>query len=206
MSEPPSTYPHSIMADNGEFLFIMSLPTPSDSVLDNCKPQALYMLRGCNTFMKHTVDSYVSRIFDINTFLSRFFSNPKAFRTLQAFTDTVIAGSTAVQFFAREVYKSTDLDLITSREGVYALCSWIVKEGGPGYVFVPKGEQPLDIATAVLQLPSTRRFVERHPDPSKILGYFKFEVPKSHLRVQVFVAAHSVMDCVLGHHSCEQPF
>jgi hypothetical protein len=57
------------------------------------------------------VKDYFARAFNIEKRLSRYFDDPKSFRKLQAETLTVISGSTALQFFQRNFYPESDLDL-----------------------------------------------------------------------------------------------
>src|SRR5882762_8146146 len=61
--------------------------------------------------VRNIVEWYVQHTFDINRHLSRYFPDPKAFRSVQARTATLIGGSNALQFLDRTVYENADLDL-----------------------------------------------------------------------------------------------
>jgi hypothetical protein len=93
------------------FLDVFSRHTIYDVVFSQADTSTiLYLQRTCRQARLAATD-YLARAFNINRHLSRFFSDPKAFRSLQARTATVISGSGALQFFQRDVYPESDLDL-----------------------------------------------------------------------------------------------
>jgi len=88
--------------------------------------------------------------FDVNVHFARFFSDPIQFRRLQAATHCVVSGSTALQFFNREVYPDSDLDLYVDFRNALDVCQFILDDVARAYTFLPCGEQDRDF-TAVLE-------------------------------------------------------
>ncbi|KAI0083368.1 hypothetical protein BDY19DRAFT_910652 [Irpex rosettiformis] len=80
---------------------------------------------------------YFPRAFNINKHLSHFFDDPLAFRSLQAQTNTLISGSSALQFFDRSIYQGSDLNLYVSFLYRKEIGRWLVADG---YEYVPSDE------------------------------------------------------------------
>jgi hypothetical protein len=72
--------------------------------------------------------------YSINRLLSRFFSNPIKFRSLQADTATLISGPHAFQFFDRSQYSDDALELYTHPSHTRDVALWLVNDG---YSFQP---------------------------------------------------------------------
>ncbi|EMD31997.1 hypothetical protein CERSUDRAFT_99970 [Gelatoporia subvermispora B] len=120
---------------------------PIYDILFAClSPASLARLNRVNRLTRDAVQDFSSRAFNINKCLSRFFSNPVAFRSVQARTACVISGSLALQFLDRSFYPKSDLDLYVEHAtsvrdlGVFLL--------GDGYVFSPNSQQPEDFQEA----------------------------------------------------------
>lgn len=158
------------------------------------------------------VQSYVKRAFNINRFLLRFFSDPLAFRSLQARTGTLVSGSSALQFFDRTFYPDSDLDLYLSMEAIERVAQWLI--GPAGYTFTAHERQPasLDEALAAIRFPPTTDVVAmaaaEHPvyGSRGIRGVFTFTKPAEDatapiLKVQCIVAKLSPMRLILDFHS-----
>ena len=69
--------------------------------------------------------------FCVDRLLSRYFTPAEilCFRELQCVTGALISGSTAVQFFDRETYPDSDLDVYVEHRYVRTLTDWLVKIG-----------------------------------------------------------------------------
>ncbi|KAK7696108.1 hypothetical protein QCA50_000751 [Cerrena zonata] len=70
-----------------------------DLIFDACSARTLVRLLCTCRATSLAVKEYMSRAFNINRLLSRYFSDPMAFRHLQACTGTVISGSTCAAIF-----------------------------------------------------------------------------------------------------------
>ncbi|THH04355.1 hypothetical protein EW145_g5587 [Phellinidium pouzarii] len=80
---------------------------------------------------------------------------PFEFRVLQARTEMVVSGSSALQFMDRMVYPQSDLDLYVAKDHAAQVCGWLPTEDGRGYRFVPSDRQiERGILTAQLALRS----------------------------------------------------
>ncbi|KAI0635011.1 hypothetical protein C8Q77DRAFT_1156368 [Trametes polyzona] len=109
--------------------------TVYDRILSFCAPQVLLRLARVSKAAYCAVSDYKRRAFNVDKRLSRFFSDPLAFRTLQARTATVISGSFALQFFDRTYYPDSDLDLYAHPDrGFIEVGLYLQSEG---YVYEP---------------------------------------------------------------------
>ncbi|KAI0777561.1 hypothetical protein BD413DRAFT_609896 [Trametes elegans] len=119
-----------------------------DNIFSHCSPVAILRLSRVNRSFHRAVQDYSERAFNINKRLLRFFSNPLAFRSLQARTATVISGSFALQFFDRSYYPGSDLDVYCHPKSAAILDvgSFLLSEG---YVYQPYAWQLPEFRTEV---------------------------------------------------------
>ncbi|KAH9896704.1 hypothetical protein C8Q73DRAFT_664434 [Cubamyces lactineus] len=110
-------------------------PTIYGCIFAHCTPQTLVLFSRTSRTARSAVQDYMGRAFNVNKRLSRYFSDPLAFRSLQARTATVISGSFALQFFDRMFYPELDLDLyVHSNDLVLDVGLYLQSEG---YVYQP---------------------------------------------------------------------
>ena len=163
--------------------------------------------RTCKTCLV-IIKSYIARAFNINRHLSRFFPDPIAFRSLQAWTGTLVSGSNALQFFDRSFYPESDLDIYVPGRYKAEVGRWLLSAG---YEFKPNSVQRSDFETAVYH-PMTEG-----PDGSynmkgvSAVFTFKKTSPSNSeevLQVQAIIARHTPMDAILLFHSsrCNGPY
>ncbi|THH31081.1 hypothetical protein EUX98_g3103 [Antrodiella citrinella] len=107
----------------------------------------LRLARTCH-LVHAIVDSFVKRTFNINRSLSRYFTDPVAFRSLQAHTGTLMSGSFALQFFDRSFYPESDLDLYVPQDFDRELMLWLLSQG---YKFIPTERQSANLEEAIAQ-------------------------------------------------------
>ena len=82
-----------------------------DRINSMIPPHSSVMLsQNCHA-ANNTRASFTRCAFNINCHLGHFFQNPLEFRTIQAETGTIISGSSALQFFDREIFEDSNLDL-----------------------------------------------------------------------------------------------
>ena len=79
------------------------------NIFSYCTPQTLLRFERTCRLAQAIVEDYIRVAFNIDARLSPFFDDPRAFRSLQARTGTVISGSTALQFFERAIYPGTGM-------------------------------------------------------------------------------------------------
>lgn len=171
--------------------------------------EILLFSRTCR-FSQDIVHGYIKSAFNIDRLLARFFSDPLAFRALQARTGTLISGSFALQFFARTFYPDSDLDLYIPKDWLLDVVEWLVEEG---YTFVPVRGQPTDWREAVNQgskhpLFQSVKIQEEYTDKSisVVLNLSKparAEDGASPLKIQCIVAFRGPMQTILSFHSSE---
>ena len=78
--------------------------------------------------------SLTGHAFNINHYLRHFFQNPLEFGTIQAETGTIISGSSALQFFDREIFEDSDLDLYLHPGHLERIGAWLMKS--KGYIYI----------------------------------------------------------------------
>lgn len=115
--------------------FILSNVLLLDRILPSCSPATFMRLSRVCRFLRAAVAAHITHTFDINRHLRRFFGNPLGFRSLQARTGALIAGSHAVQFFTQAVYEDSDLDIFVKNSCAEEVGIWLMNEAG--YEFQP---------------------------------------------------------------------
>ena len=148
---------------------------------------------------RRAVAAYMNKAFDIDSRLSRFFSDTRAFRTMQAQTSTLISGSFALQFFDRTFYKSSDLDLYVHFHQRRIVGAWLLQAG---YTFSSFNDQPVDFAVAVLRRVPPRSMRYSMPGVADIFTFHKRDADEGPLlKVQIIAARRTPMEVILGFHS-----
>ncbi|KAN0073809.1 hypothetical protein V8E55_012063 [Tylopilus felleus] len=155
------------------------------------------------------VAEFKTRAFNINRHLSRYFTDPIAFRSLQARTNTLISGSNALQFLDRTFYPEADLDLYTHPGHSFEVTQFLVK--AQGYRYVPRESQVKDWKMATnAERDLTARRVQIRESPlhwyptTHIRAVWSFEKTGSNeerLIVQIIEAWSSPLESILGFHS-----
>ncbi|KAJ4409451.1 hypothetical protein N0V82_009471 [Gnomoniopsis sp. IMI 355080] len=106
-------------------------------------------------------------LWNINMKLSRFFSNPVAFRSQLALCDALIAGSFALQFFEQVDWLSSDIDLYARMgKDVEAMHSYFIKE--EGYALAPYHDRILHESDY-----GGYETTNPHSDVTEVRTYFK---------------------------------
>lgn len=121
-------------------------PIIHEIILSFLTPLEILLLARTCRIAHDVVQNYIPFAFNIDRILSRYFTDPLAFRALQARTGTLISGSSALQFFARTVYPKSDLDLYISPNQLLTVVQWLVEQG---YTFIPRIVQPASWKKAV---------------------------------------------------------
>ena len=155
------------------------------------------------------VAEFKTRAFDINHHFSRYFSDPIAFRSLQARTNTLVSGSNALQFLDRTFYPESDLDLYTHPGHSFEVAQFLVE--AEGYDYTPRETQGQDWkvvidrnwdGTQLRVLPSS---THAYPIPGiKAVWTFKktgIDQDQESSTVQIIEARSSPIECILEFHS-----
>ena len=173
-------------------------------VLDNASPGTLLNLSKTCRYAYNAVQEYMSKVYNINKALRRFFEDPLAFRSMQAITSTLVSGSFALQFLGRLYYPESDLDLYCNYDMRKKVGNWIINQG---YTFDPWPWEPeettFDEAANHSAAPLT---IGEYSRLHTICAIYNFKKPNpSHpeeeLKVQVIVACSTPMEVVLQFHS-----
>jgi hypothetical protein len=164
---------------------------------------------------REAIQSYNIRVYDIERFLRRFFTDPSGFRQLQRATGTLISGSAALQFMDRTYYPNSDLDIYVHPGHAIAVGRWVT--ASEGYSFLPsEGQSPDVFETDVPNRPwlppappeniqvdaiSTANYRARSIDAVFSFTRPTWTGPAS--RVQIILTKHSPLQCILSFHSSE---
>lgn len=171
-----------------------------DLIFNACSATSLVrLLRTCQA-LRLSVKDYISRAFNINILLARYFTDPMEFCRLQPCTGTLISGSTALQFFDRSYYPGSDLDL-------YVPLAWRKSVGryllDQGYMFVPNRTPKSIFASAVKEkrLLTNKGVYGNFKGITAVFTFRKHSTHGEELQVQVIVAVRSPMEVILRFHS-----
>ena len=178
---------------------IICLSDLYDIFLAHCSVTSLIHLSCTCRHAYWAVKDYKRRAFRVDRIFDRFFTSTLAFRQLQAKTGTIVSGSAALQFFHREFYPESDLDLYVFRVRRFEVGEFLLKEG---YKYVPERKQETDFNRAII-LPDEGVLYYVHG----VLTVFSFKKTNGKgevVKVQLVVAAHSPMQAILGFHTSKQ--
>ncbi|KIP08840.1 hypothetical protein PHLGIDRAFT_12311 [Phlebiopsis gigantea 11061_1 CR5-6] len=178
-----------------------------DLVLRPADPCTLVRLSHTCRGAHAAVRSHVARTFNINAHLGRYFSDPLAFRALQAATGTLISGSSALQFLDRTFYPEADLDLYCFYDARAEVGLWLMRQG---YRFAPNSRQDPSFRVAVAQarVPGTDVAAGPYSRMKAVSAVYTFvkrveslDGPSTRLKVQIIVAYNNPMEAIFHFHS-----
>lgn len=174
-----------------------------DIIFDACTPASIARLSLTCRTAYGAVKSYLTRACDVNGLLSRYFSDPLEFRSLQRRTGALISGSTALQLFLRERYPESDLDVYVRKDVREEVARWVLAQG---YRFKPSKYQNNDFEIAIAKPGKDRLEETRTYEFHGISFVFTFvkpleSDPDKELQVQIIVATHTPMDVILAFHT-----
>jgi len=86
-----------------------------NDIISCLSPATRITLARASTSTYVAVDEFTKQAYNINRHLGQYFTKPTTFRTLQAWTGTLISGSSAIQFLNRSQYPGSDLEVKTKR-------------------------------------------------------------------------------------------
>lgn len=150
------------------------------------------------------------RAYNIHRHLSRFLSEPLDFRSLQARTGTLIAGSNALQFLDRTFYPESDMDLYVHPGHVREVLDYLVER--EGYKFKPDSTQPDDYREIVSDEWDGTKFRDESLDLDELLLYYQIkgvesvlsiekDSPDGLLKIQLIACGNSPFDAIINFHS-----
>ncbi|KAK0187090.1 hypothetical protein F5146DRAFT_1004049 [Armillaria mellea] len=114
--------------------------TAHDLLFRDLAPLDLYNYSKVNKEAYRSITSFRKRAYTLNKYLLSYFAEEQItqFRVLQKEFGILISGSTAIQFFEREEYENSDLDLYVNYRQSYAVKTFLLKAG---YHFRPRSTQ-----------------------------------------------------------------
>ena len=198
----PGVHPQDapILSNNTPLILVMNNNDISTMILDRCSARSLVLLLRTNRQVNTIVTAYIKKTYDIYRFLCRYFTDPLSFRYLQAYTGTVISGSTALQFFDRGFYPESDFDIYVPKAWGSEVGHFLLRAG---YVFAPRKSQHPTFDSEM----RTKRVVNAtatYGNFRGIAGVFDFEkvAPDgTKLKIQLMFAVRSPMEVILRYHS-----
>ncbi|KAH9947178.1 hypothetical protein B0H21DRAFT_822098 [Amylocystis lapponica] len=161
-------------------------------------PAALVQTAATCRVAKDSVNSYIRYAFNINRRLCRYFSDPLAFRSLQARTATLISGSFALQFFDRSFCPTSDLNLYVYKRHRREVGRWLLSVG---YTFAPMRDQLPDFEKAVVERSTLESKVFPVSEIAFLFNFTKAARTGGTLKVQLVVAVDTPVKVILCSHS-----
>ena len=186
---------------------LVSVDQLYDSLLESSSPANIFRLARVSRAHQASVQSFIPRAFNINRHLERYFPDALAFRSLQARTGALVSGSSALQFFNRQIYADSDLDIYVSLKRSREVCEWVMEQG---FRYLSKAGQLTTFDTAFSQMMSHHLDLDLEYNLHGISSVFTFVKPKrrgsrNDTQVQVVVATRTPMQVVLKFHSSMLP-
>ena len=179
---------------------LLTEETFCNPLFDHCSARSLVLLlRTCRP-VNRAVRGYMAKRFNVNRILDRFFSDAMSFRLLQARTGTLVSGSSALQYFDRSFYPSSDLDIYVSRVWANDVGQFLLQEG---YKFCRDSSQHPTFQSALKEKRVTNA-TAHYGNFRGIAAVFTFEKDQAvgnKLKVQVMAAVRSPMEVILRFHS-----
>ncbi|PCH40738.1 hypothetical protein WOLCODRAFT_143200 [Wolfiporia cocos MD-104 SS10] len=144
----------------------------------------------------------IAPFIDIIDLIFDYFEDPRAFRSLQARTGTLIAGSTALSFFTRRSFGTeSDLDIYVYMPHCGEVGNWLLEAG---YVFQHRRNEPTFEQMIADPASMVRREVDNYtiPGVARVLTFIRSVSDSDTQRqVHVVVALDNPLSVILGSHS-----
>lgn len=181
-----------------------------DAIFSCVSPRTLVRIgRSCRTAYVASKD-FSYRAYNIHRHLSRFLSEPLNFRSLQARTGTLIAGSNALQFLDRTFYPESDMDIYVHPGHVREVLDYLVEK--EGYKFKPDSTQPRDYREIVSDEWDGTQIRDEALDDDELLLYYQIRGvesvlsmekrgPDGLLKIQLIACKTSPFDAIINFHS-----
>ncbi|KZT06468.1 uncharacterized protein LAESUDRAFT_725910, partial [Laetiporus sulphureus 93-53] len=179
---------------------IIHIELITDVIFSCCSPATLLRIARTCCAAHISSHAYIRSTFRIDP--SRFFQNPLSFRSLQARTGTLIAGSTALQFFDRTSFPNSDLDLYVFMQHCREVGLWLLAEG---YSYVQARSAHADFESALGDLNDAPVEVYNIPSVARVFTFSKSAPDGKELKVQLIMVIGAPMAVVLGFHSICRP-
>ncbi|KAH9858154.1 hypothetical protein C2E23DRAFT_715947, partial [Lenzites betulinus] len=122
-----------------------------DRFFSSWTPDLIMRLRAVNSNMFLGVESYISRAWNIERSLERWFFHVGAFLRMLDLCEGVVSGSEAQQHFGRHEYRGNDLDIYLPYHGVLRMGRWLKQQA---FVYQPSGNKHIFFDAAAIMLAS----------------------------------------------------
>ena len=130
MSHPHILHPNNL--SQFELFFVNMTDDLLRRALSFWSVPSLISLGASSVMLRGVYKRYCADVWNINRRLRTWFPNPALFRKKLRDTGAIISGSQALQYFDREQYEGSDLDIYVSRSGAILLGHWLE---GIGYKY-----------------------------------------------------------------------
>lgn len=161
-------------------------------------PKQLLRLSRVSRQVHLKVSAYMNDAYALEPRLGVFFSDPPAFRRMQARTRTLISGDFALRYFNRRS-ASTILDLHVHDHQRRELGRWLLTEAG--YTFVAYNGQSGDFESAILSRKQHNEVSDAPPAAFPSFNFTKGGQDGSLRWVRIHVGTDSPMAMILRDHS-----
>ncbi|KAI0683362.1 hypothetical protein C8T65DRAFT_595192, partial [Cerioporus squamosus] len=116
--------------------YLLGAPEESvDRVLEHMDPATIMRLRCLSSSLLRAVDAYATRKWNIVDSLGRWFWNIRAFLRMLDACDAIVSSSQAQQYFGRQQYSASDLDIFIPLHGLLPMGRFLRRQN---YLYQPK--------------------------------------------------------------------
>lgn len=181
-------------------------PTTDDAILHNLPIADVVRFGWLCKATQFKVQSYIFRHFQLSVLLGRFFNtfDLSSFRALMATTQLLIGGSIPLQFFVREIWYGSDMDLYVDLNFAHLVGEWLL---GHGFSYKPSKQQPLPPGLPIRSNANTSSSSQLVVQPSTITRYddgkavYNFVHRQTHRVVQLVACFGTPLQTILKFHS-----
>ncbi|KAJ3781652.1 hypothetical protein GGU10DRAFT_299274 [Lentinula aff. detonsa] len=177
--------------------------TASNLILRELSPLDRHRYSLANKEAYDAVCSFNRQAYRIEHILSPYFNEDEvnAFRLVQLKTDTLISGSSALQFFDLSVFADSDLDLYIVRDWdkVTLVAGFLTSAG---YDYAPSADQPQSFQQAfeVGRSPGDDDYSSDEGYTSSIWGVYSFIRGSDKKKIQIITCEKNIIQVILGFH------
>jgi len=136
----------------------------------------LYVIGRTSKTLKSVLEAYTTIAWDLNRRFKPWFSDIKGFRRALHEANGVVSGSQALQFFDRDYYPDSDMDIFVRAGGVETMSKWLTRHS---YTYKDESLSQSNISLKERIFALSARAIESKSNTDRpMLGVFNFTKPK----------------------------
>lgn len=146
----------------------------------------------------------LQRCWNVDRELACWFDCPSDFRQMLGQCGAVISGSTAIQFFNRVRYPSSDLDIVIPITTTYFMGTWLQENG---YTFQPRDYDFTDFPASLVEVMKKNRPHRQVKPMVRVFDFYGHSLSTSDVgrHIQLITTRDDPFAHILHYHSSESP-